>query len=232
MPNSAYLCATAPGRIYPSQDDGFDPAEETLAHDVYAVPLLWLALFRERDLVSTEFHWEPDPDVTVGVWDAETGSWVEKPETEVEEPMDIPATAPVADRVSALAQLAAAVPVLERLFDTDLSAYATFLGDLVRHAPGDAVTIQWDEIEALYDDEEFLALVSAAWASLDTPGDETEDRARFIELATLRPTRWPAADALLTGADMSDDDHWNHARLLGVALARPVPWEPGVGSTV
>ena len=51
MSNRAYLCATDLDTIYPSfVDRRYDSQDQTIANDVQALPLLWLALFREEDL--------------------------------------------------------------------------------------------------------------------------------------------------------------------------------------
>jgi hypothetical protein len=207
MPNTSYLCVTGHDGLYPSATlPDYDPALHTLACDVGCVPLLWLALFRPGDLRTETFAADPD--------DGE------------DDPGTVVATAPVAAKQTALARLDTAVPVLERLFDGPLGEHATLLRHGVEAMPGTYVTIELDEIDALYtDDEDFSGLLRQALAGLEVSTDPAADRARLERLSRLRPGRpIPPARLVLDGLE-APDDWWNYCRLLGTGLYRPVPWE-------
>jgi hypothetical protein len=210
------LCSAARREIYPSvADPSYDPDTDTIATDVEAVPLLWLALFRPGDLLAQTIHLEADED-------------------EGEDAEDIDVEAPVASRNDALRALEGAVPVLNALFEPEgsLDAYAKYLARAVADAPGEFVTIEMSEISSLYSsDEEFFSLLRealAVMAGARPPGA----RDLLVRLANLRPgRRFPPADMLLTGQSAEDDDFWNHCRILGAGereggIGRPVPWEP------
>ncbi|MFE6865038.1 hypothetical protein ACFVFS_00610 [Kitasatospora sp. NPDC057692] len=211
MANSSYLCATDVASLYPSsQVPGFEPRGGVVAHDVSGVPLLWLALFRPADLVTGVFAIDED--------DLDDG---EDPEVE--------ATAPLVAKERALAQLDAALPVLNALFAAEgpLDGHAALLRQAVEKAPGAFVTIELEEIEGVWEEEgAFQPTLRAALACLDGGTDPAADRARLIALSRLRPGRpFPPARLLLDGLEPAEDDYWNLVRLLGTAFDADVPWE-------
>ncbi|MFF7456888.1 hypothetical protein [Kitasatospora sp. NPDC008115] len=219
MANYSYLCSADAASLYPSsQVAGFDPRTGVVAHDVSCVPLLWLAMFRPADLVTGVF--------TVDEEDLDDG---EDPE--------VRATAPLVAKERALAQLDAALPVLNGLFADEgpLDAHAALLRRAVERAPGAFVTIELEEVEGIWEDEEtFQPTLRAALAGLDGGSDGDTDgdtggaatRSRLIELSRLRPGRpFPPARLLVDGLEAGDDDHWNLARLLGAGFIGAVPWE-------
>jgi hypothetical protein len=115
MPNSSYLCATDRSSLYPSTTEkDFAPPTDVVAYDVRCVPLLWLAMFRPADLLTQTIVIEPDPDA-VHYEIGPDGDFVEIATPEGEDEI-VTATAPLAPKDRALAQLDAAVPMLNRLF--------------------------------------------------------------------------------------------------------------------
>ncbi|MFF2953779.1 hypothetical protein ACFVVU_20855 [Kitasatospora sp. NPDC057965] len=219
MANYAYLCATEVASLYPSsQLKGFDPQGGVVAHDVSGVPLLWLAMFRPADLVTGVFTLDED-------------------DLDDDEEAEVEATAPLAAKERALAQLDAALPVLNALFAAEgpLDAHAALLRQAVEKAPGAFVTIELDEIEGIWEEEgTFQPTLRAALAGLDGSLDgglddgtrAAADRARLIELSRLRPGRpFPSARLIVDGTEAGDDDYWNLVRLLGTSFAAEVPWE-------
>ncbi|SDK80320.1 hypothetical protein SAMN05216298_1430 [Glycomyces sambucus] len=230
MPNSSYLCATDLRTVYPSTTDkGFNAATDVVAYDVRCVPLLWLAMFRTADLVTQTVVIEPDPDAVYYEL-GPNGDFVEIP-TPAAETVDqvVEAVAPLTAKERALAQLDAAVPVLNRLFpEGPLDEHAAMLRRAVAEAPGAHLTIELDEIEAMWEPDTFQPALRAALAGLDEPGEPKADRARLVELAQLREGRpFPSALALLGDQNgIEDDDYWNLVRLLGAGFSAAVPWEP------
>ncbi|MFB7476216.1 hypothetical protein [Kitasatospora sp. NPDC056184] len=224
MANSSYLCATDVASLYPSsQVPGFDPRGGVVAHDVSGVPLLWLALFRPADLVTGVFTIDED-------------------DLDDDEDGEVEATAPLAAKDRALAQLDAALPVLNALFAAEgpLDGHAALLRQAVEKAPGAFVTIELEEIEGVWEEEgAFQPTLRAALACLDGPGggdvpdggtdpaaDPAADRARLVALSRLRPGRpFPPARLLLDDLEAGEDDYWNLVRLLGTTFDADVPWE-------
>lgn len=207
MANRTYLFVGDHDGINPGWRPGIPGLEQqVLAEDVFCVPLLWLAMFRPADLVTTTFPLD-DPD------DDDEGP--------------IEATAPLAPKERALAQLDAALPALHEIFDGAgrLDDHAALLRQGVQSMPGRFVTIELYEIAVLIDEETYYRDLRDALGGLDRPG--TKDRARLTDLAQLREGRpFPPARLVLDGLDAPVDDGWNHSRLLGVSFLRPVPWEP------
>ncbi|MEV6521584.1 hypothetical protein AB0M43_06590 [Longispora sp. NPDC051575] len=203
MANSSYLCAMDEASLYPSSTvEGFDPATGVVAFDRYCVPLLWLALFRPADLRTETFTFE----------DGEA----------------VQATAPLVPKDRALAQLDAALPALGRLFAAEgpLDAHAALLRQAVEKAPGGYLTVELDEIEAMWEEGTFGPALHAALASLDGETDPPADRARLVELAQLRPDGpFPPARLIIDGLEAGDAGYWNFTRLLGTGFQADVPWE-------
>jgi hypothetical protein len=227
MPNSSYLCTSDRESLYPSTTvEGFEPATDVVAYDVRCVPLLWLALFRPADLRTQTIVIEADPDAVYAEFDEATGDFVELEDYEEEDEI-VEAVAPLVAKDKALLQLDAALPVLNRLFETEgpLDDHAAMLRQAVTAAPGSFITIELDEIEGLWEEGTFQPALRAALAGFD--GSAEPDRPNLIEIAQLRAGRpFPPARMLLTDHEPVDDDYWNLSRLLGASFSAAVPWEP------
>ena len=184
-------------------------------------------MFRPTDLVTRAFETDDGPYIVV---------------------------APVASRTAALANLYEALPRLCELFEgeTRLRGYTDVLADAIQEAPGEWVTIEWDEI-AVITDGDFLAQATAAMASLEpaTIGDPEVDRARLLALSgitrshppfpaprSLNPPR-PVGVPQSLGVPQFPDDRGIDAlesidlgggediqsHLIGVGRPHPVLWE-------
>ncbi|THV23506.1 hypothetical protein [Glycomyces paridis] len=228
MPNSSYLCSTGLRTLYPSTTDAaFDAATGVVAFDVRAVPLLWLAMFRPGDIAEQSITVETDASAVVAEFDFARGEFVEVvPDPEAGASETVEAAAPLAEKGAALAGLDAAVPVLNRLFAAEgaLDEHAALLRRAVERSPGAYLTIELDEIEALWEPGTFAPALREALACLD--GEAGPGRERLLELTGLRTGRpFPPARLLLDGIDAEDDDHWNLVRLLGASFGADVPWE-------
>lgn len=230
MPNSSYLCATDLKSLYPSTTDAsFTPETDVVAYDVRCVPLLWLAMFRPADLVTQSILIEADPDAEYFEFGPD-GDLVPVEADEEEQDEIVEATAPLTTKERALAQLDAAVPVLNRLFAAEgpLDGHAAMLRKAVAAAPGAHITVELDEIEGLWEPGTFQPALREALAALDGAAGPEAGRARLIELAQLRAGRpFPPARLLLDGTEgVEDDDYWNFVRLLGANFHADIPWEP------
>ncbi|MFG3340942.1 hypothetical protein [Glycomyces sp. NPDC048151] len=225
MPNSSYLCTTDRESLYPSTtDDGFEPDTGVVAYDVRCVPLLWLALFRPADIRTETILIEADPDATFYEFDEATGDFVETDEEDEDE--EVEAVAPLVAKDLALAQLDAALPALNRIFEAEgpLDEHAAMLRDAVAAAPGKFITVELDEIEGLWEEGAFQPALRAALAAMD---GGAAGRDELVAIAQLRTGRtFPPARLLLADHEPVDDDYWNLSRLLGASFSAPVPWEP------
>lgn len=207
MPNRSYLCSSARPAIYPSFADEYDSDVQTLANDVYCIPLLWPALFAPEDFQQTDF--DVDGEIVVG-------------------------QAPSATKQKVLGTLQRRRAGIVQAFADigDLGPYISMLEQLIREAPHDYISIEMDEIAALNDlpEVEFYAAFEGLLAGLDAPDEDVCEQ--LIALAALEES-WPLPSVrlLLDGLEGSDDDYWNHCRVLGAGrsesgLGREVPWEP------
>jgi hypothetical protein len=203
MANRSYLCVSDVETLYPNiGDPNYDSTVQTVACDVYCVPLLWLALFRPADMLSQVF--EVDGEQVTG-------------------------TAPLAPKAIALGQLARAIPTLNRLFAAEgpLDEYADLLRTAVADAPGQFVTIEMEEIADLWtpSPQAFYRQFSLALGRFESSRSRAADRKRLVCISKLRPgIPFPPARCFLEGIEVSSDDCWNHCRLIGASWYRPVPW--------
>jgi hypothetical protein len=208
MANRSYLTVTTSNNIYPSfERPGVTSSGEVVACDVNAIPLLWLAMFRVEDLRQEIFSVDSQ---------------------------SLLAEAPITSVERAILQLHRAIPSLNSVFTVEgpLDAHAQLLSDALSADIGANVTIQWDEIECLFEQEgEFQALVRGALRGLDArPSSEMKNC--LSKLADLRlGSRFPSEKMYLEKLPYSDDDQWNFTRILGagncgsLGYGRNVPWE-------
>lgn len=211
MANRSYLCATDLATTYPSfVDKNYDSADQTIACDVWCVPLLWQALFRPADIVRKIFVVDGD---------------------------EIATEAPLAKRTTAIEQLREAAPYFTELFAAEggIDEYAVFLIEALESVPHQYVTIELQEIACLTNPEQaFYDSFRAASAAIGTDYSAAA-KSRFSDIAAFRDLkRIPPARLLLVepqGFEPTDDDFWNHCRICGAGaseagIGRAVPWEP------
>lgn len=214
MSNRSYLCGTNLQETYPSfVDPDYDPDEQTLACDVYCVPLLWLGMFRPADIVAKTF--------TV-------------PTDEEDETVEVPTEAPLVERAKAIAQLKESLAYFNKLFakEGSLDDYHTFLLEVLETADYQYVTIELQEVAALEDSEqEFYDTFRAALAGIGNDFSP-EAKQRLVDIAQFQDLeKFPPARMLLDDLEAEDEDYWNHCRVCGAGenvsgLGRAVPWEP------
>jgi hypothetical protein len=207
MSNRSYLCSTNLETTYPSfVDEEYDADQQTVACDVWCVPLLWTALFRPADIVSKTF--------TVGS-------------------EEVPTEAPLTRRTTALRQLQEALSYYNRLFAAEgaLDDFARFLYQALAAVPYEFVTVELQEIACLTGPEQaYYDNFRAALAGIGSDYSP-EAKARLVEIAQFRDLKkFPPPRLLLDGLEGSDDDFWNHCRICGAGaseagIGRPVPWE-------
>ena len=205
MSNRSYLCCSPLPGIYPSFAADYDPDVQTLANDVYCIPLLWPVLFTPEDFQQADF--EVDGEIVVG-------------------------RAPSAARSKVLETLRRRREVIAQAFAEigELAPYMDMLELAIRDAPYEYISIEMDEIAALNDpEEEFNEAFEQLLSRLDAPDQEICEQ--LIALAAMEHS-WPLPSVRLhlDNLEGSDDDYWNHCRVLGAGsdvsgMGRPVPWE-------
>ena len=207
MANYAYLCATNLATTYPSfVEEHYDSDVQTIACDVYCIPLVWMALFRPQDLLQKEFSVD-------GV--------------------DVSTEAPCVERAVALRQLREALPFMNEVFSEEgpLDAYFDLFEQAVRAVDAKFLTVQLDEIACLYPSEqEFYDKLRQALAHI---AQQAVDGAKplFAEIANIRLDRpFPSARLILDDLAGEAGDFWNHCRILGAGadnagMGRATPWE-------
>lgn len=196
MANRSYLCLVDKASLSFSRS-------RVLAMDAWAVPLLWLALFRPKDVLRDE---EPDEDGNPG-----------------------PRYAPVAAKKTALAQLDAAVPYLNRVFKDQgpLDDHAALFKKVFGQSKLRFVCIDLLEVAYTDDPEAYYKLLLAALTALENKRPPSVARRALLALTRLRlKKKFPPAMSALDDLKMTQSDAWNMARLFGTGWEEPVPWEP------
>jgi len=223
MSNRTYLCTANELRIYPcSSEPGYDSEKHTVATDVWAVPLLWLMLFRESDICEQQI-----PKHGGGT---------------------TPLSAPIVESEVALSRLPSSLAAFASAFpeQRSLEPHAEMLASAVSSTKRPFVTIELVELEYGISPEQFWPLFRHCLRGFDDPSCWIPDQGRtgilrsifrrqkrlswqdsLSGITTLRlGVVFPAADMLHPRGHYSDDDLWNISRLFGEALYRAVPWEP------
>lgn len=222
MGNRTYLCSSDQQMIYPcSSEDGYDPKKHTIAMDNWAIPLTWLMLFREADIVE-----QPVP---------ERGGTM----TRLSAPL-VASEVAIGRLPRSLAAFAAAFPD-----QRPLQPHCDMLADAVSSTGRRFVTIELVELEYGYSPEHFWPVFRLCLRGFENPLCSVPEahqglwrsifrRPKMISwkealewITSLRfGIRFPPADLLHPRGHYSDDDLWNISRLFGESLYRPVPWNP------
>jgi hypothetical protein len=146
MSNRSYLAASNADTIYPSfARKGYDAPNQLIATDVESLPLLWLAMFRERDLCRKVFKVQG---------------------------LEVPAFAPVCAKDKALAQLDQAIPYLSKIFPKfgPWKEYAAMFRSAIEPLPYRFVSIELEEIAGLYPKEHrFEEMLTLGLRGFDRP---------------------------------------------------------------
>jgi hypothetical protein len=208
MANLAYLCVSPFDRLYPSfKNPDYDSSTHTVACCRDGVALLWIGLFRPDDIREAVFQ----------VSERNQGEQA------------VAAWAPIASRDAAIRQLKEAVPTLDKLFPQwgGLAPHAELLEEVIAAADGPFVTIELEEAEVLHPEGTFRPRMMRALAFLAAPREVTAAiREDFVELTTVQADAGlPTAESLLEGEDLTDEESWNVAHVLGSGYGPGVPWE-------
>ena len=223
MANRAYLCCSDSEVLYPSSTEAdYDSHIQTVAMDAFAIPLFWLAAFRECDIVTQTIPDECGKPVSV--------------------------SAPICSVARAVANLEGSVAGLERLFSDqkNLAGYVPYLIEAITRPERQWLTIELLEIEYMVDPEAFRQSLRLCLRGFDDPTlghvaqaepgifgrlfgrsrrSQGDWRYHLLALSTLKPeVPFPEASMLRDCRSFTDDELWNFSRLLGDQWLQPVPW--------
>jgi hypothetical protein len=161
------------------------------------IPLLWLPLFSETDLVAATFH-------------DRKGS--------------IEALAPLAEREAAISCLKSRGAMLNRWFagSGGLTHHLELFLRYLEQQPGKYATLQVDEIQCLYPEGQFNELLQGCLRSLDAA--DPEAREYLVELSTVMPERRFITLADANAGACEPEDRWNFFRILGEGYLQAPPW--------
>lgn len=195
MANRSYLCLVNKASLSHS-------SSRVLAMDAWAVPLLWLALFRPKD-VRRDNAFNDDGERAFRF-------------------------APIAAKKRALAQLDAAVPYLNCVFKDQgpLDDHAALFKTLFDRSRLGFVCIDLLEVAYTEDPDAYYNQLLAALTALENQPAPAVARHAFLALTHLRlKKKFPPARCGLDDSKITQNDAWNMARLFGTAWENPVPWE-------
>ena len=208
MPNRCYLTVTDIDTLYPSfMEETFDPTQSTVCTDVESIPLVWMALFREKNIRRQTFDIEGEQIIV---------------------------EAPIIERAKALTNLDGALKYFNRVFESEgkLDEFFEQMKLALQAVPNQFVTIEMQEVVMLFDDEQwFFDEFRKALKGIGTT-PTTAHRERLIGITQLRDDMpFPSARMYLDKLPFGPDDQWNFTRLIGAGQfgsdgwGRPVPWE-------
>jgi hypothetical protein len=213
MSNQTSLCTSDQPLIYPSlAEDSYDYRQQTIACQSYAVPLTWLMLFREADILEQQIPQDGDT---------------------------ITRSAPVVGVEVALSRLPQSVASFASAFpqQRSLQGYA----DMMTIALSSARRFETIELSELEDMglEIFRPLFRHCLRGFEDPRcwipnpgipgapEQFYWPDSLLQITSLQfDTVFPPADMFLSGGDYADEDYSNHGHLFGEGICRPVPWEP------
>lgn len=197
MANRSYLC------LVDKRSLGFSRSE-VAAMDAWAVPLLWLSLFRPADVLRDD---EPDEEGEPG-----------------------PRFAPVVAKETALQQLEDAIPYLNEVFESQgpLDEHAALFKKVFSRSKQPFVLIDLLEVAYTKDPQRYYEQLLAALTCLQEKQPPAVARKALLALTRLRLKKFPPTRCFLDDLKTTEDQDWNMARLFGTAWEKPVPWEPKV----
>jgi hypothetical protein len=202
MGNSSYLCGTDKKLTYPSfKDADYKSEEQTIAMDVYAVPLLWLCLFKQNDLVK---------------------------ETLENEGYVYNLVSPLTETERALENLEKSESFLCKLFEKErlTKKYFEMLKQAISSTRKKYITAEIQEIACLEEEEKYYQKFREAIELIERQEMSEATRQSIVRISDLRLDKvFPDADIFTNNQSFTDDEGWNHTRLLGASLFRQVPWE-------
>ncbi len=203
MANRAYLCCTSKKHTYPSfQEADYDPESQTVALCAYAIPLLWIAIYRAEDIIVDELEVE--------------GQIVREP-------------APVVNRSQVVARLEEAIPRIESVFPQNgpLLEHARLLGTAISEIEPayQYVTIEMEEIACLGVPRDFHGTFRRLLQFMG--GVEMPDAREALEqITSIHADREFVPVSRFAETDLPNEDWENLARLLGDEHYRDLPWIP------
>jgi len=223
MSNSSYLCTTNTGNIYPCNSDSeYNKKEQTIAYDELAVPMLWIVAFRTKDLKTQNLKAEGDQEISL--------------------------TAPICLISEAIENLKLSKQILSNLFfdQPNIPGYFDYMIEAIASSDKKWLTIEFYEMEWLFDEGEFLRRVKHILSGFDDSNIRKPFRPSFLSsilnlntkikkhswkrgllwIAGIKPGEvFPSSSMLHDDIECTNDEYRIHTRLLGGPLYRDVPWE-------
>jgi|GEM_PF-4751190 len=199
MASRTFLTVSDVDRIYPSfQNPSFDVDKHTVLASIGLIPMLWLCLFRERDLVEMEFQGDDGP---------------------------IPAFAPLTTLEQGLSNLREVGPLLNETFAPEggLTHHLTLFADYLAIQAGRYVTIGLSELEFLYVEGGLRTVLRAALRALD---EQENVLTPLLTLSEVRLGRRFVTLAERRSAECAPEDRANYYNILGDHWIQRPPWDP------
>lgn len=198
MANRCYLSCSDHDGIYPSFSlPDFNTEVQWVVHGAGCLPLIWLPMFTDGDLVSKEFS-------------AEGQTFTE--------------TAPVVSRMLGVERLLSLRGFLNKLFRENggLDHHIDVFAEFIKSMDGEYVTIELQEISWLYQAGEFQPLLRRCLTNMAAQSTEAKDA--LITLSTVIDGRRFLTLEETEDGNYEDEDMWNYFRIMGEPYIRNVPW--------
>jgi len=212
MSNMTYLCGGNDEKIYPSMRSSFDEKQQVISAAKYSLPILWLLLFEDSDVVEATITKDDD---------------------------DLELFAPLASKEKALGLLDKNATRISKLFDASrfegyLSLFRKEIGDM----PFQYVTIELDELDGMGREGELRTQLKSLYSELECAshrssvakwlGRPPKLLQQLCHLSGYTPKRaLPEAECLIK-RNHSGRELENHWSMLGFNWQKPTTWDPSV----
>ena len=141
---------------------------------------------------------------------------------------DITLSAPIAPVENALQQLQSAIPRLNKMFEAlgAIDGYAELLYRAIGSAERRFVTIDWDEIAGMGDEDDFYNDVKVVLAAIEGTSPIELGRDKLFELSGVpKNTKFPHHQIVSKIKREADEELVARASIVGVSWTKRFPWD-------
>jgi hypothetical protein len=198
MTNRCYLSCSNSTEIYPSfSDAGFNVETQWIDQGAGCLPLIWLPLFTDKDLVTTEFNVDGERFFE---------------------------TAPIVERIAGINNLNQCRSFINELFSNNggLNHHIDLFASFLQGLEGKYLTIELQEIGWLYGKAEFDVILRRCLELIRAR--DVGAKEELVELSTVLVDRMFLKLEQLDYDKCEAEDRWNFHRIMGEQYIREIPW--------
>ncbi len=213
MSNMTYLCGTNDEQLYPSMRSSFDENQQIIAAAKYSLPIMWMLLFEDSDIVEATVITEDDDTLDT--------------------------FAPLTSKEKALRILDQNTARISKFFEaTCFERYHSLFRREVEESPFEFLTIELWEIDEAWRNIELRVRLASIYSELACESEPSvvskllRRQPKLLQLLCNESGYTPRrglveADCLIMknhkGRDL--ENHWS---MLGFNWQKPTTWDPNV----